>query len=65
MAPAEYASTQILAEAFRHQGYDGIAYSSSFTYKKNVAFFSLDIAGCIHPTLYRVKEFNWTVEPVG
>jgi RES domain-containing protein len=61
---AEYAATQILAEVFRQQGYHGIVYKSSFTNKNNVALFSLDDAGCLQPSLYRVKEYNWTVEPV-
>ena len=61
---AEYAATQILAEVFRQEGYDGIVYKSSFTSKNKVALFSLDDAGCLQPILYRVKEYNWTVEVV-
>jgi RES domain-containing protein len=61
---AEYAATQILAEVFRQEGYGGIVYKSSFTNKNNIALFSLDDAGCLQPALYRVKEHNWTVEPV-
>jgi len=41
---AEYAPTQVLAEAFRNAGYDGVAYGSKLGTGKTIAIFDLDAA---------------------
>ena len=41
---ADYAPTQVLAEAFRHSGYDGVVYRSVFGKGLNVAVFSPQLA---------------------
>jgi hypothetical protein len=39
---ADYAATQVLAEYFKNQGYDGIRYQSSYvTVGQNIALFAL------------------------
>jgi hypothetical protein len=64
---ADYAPTQVLAEAFRDGGYDGIIYESRLGEGgKNVAVFSVvDCAECVSRSLYRVDEirFEFTSVP--
>jgi len=55
---AEYAPTQVLAEAFRGGGYDGIAYGSKLGTGKTVAIFDLAAAELANCHLYRVKAVN-------
>ena len=51
---ADYASTQILAELFRKDGLDGIAYRSAFGTGHNIALFDADAADIVACQLYRV-----------
>jgi hypothetical protein len=51
---ADYASTQILAELFRKNGFDGIAYRSAFGDGHNIAFFNPDVAEVVACQLYAV-----------
>ncbi len=55
---ADYAPTQVLAEMFRENGHDGVAYKSSFGIDDgyNVALFDLNAAECVNRTLYSVKR---------
>jgi len=54
---AEYAATQILAELFRAEGYDGILYKSAFsTEGYNVALFDLDSARLTDASIFEVKN---------
>jgi hypothetical protein len=62
---AEYAPTQILAEAFKSAGYDGIIYGSNLGKGKNVAIFDLDAAEQIDCHLYRVNSVNQSFSPAG
>jgi hypothetical protein len=55
---AEYAPTQVLAEAFRSYGYDGIVYGSKLGAGKTVAIFDLTAADLANCHLYRVKAVN-------
>jgi len=51
---AEYAPTQVLAEAFRSAGYDGIVYGSKLGIGKTVAVFDLAVAElAIHPRIIK------------
>lgn len=52
---ADYAPTQILAETFRRQGYDGIAYKSGLGKGYNVALFDINAADLVNRFLYEVK----------
>ncbi len=52
---AEYVATQILAELFRDQGYDGVAYKSAFGEDgHNVALFDIECAHLLNCTLHQV-----------
>jgi hypothetical protein len=51
---ADYASTQILAELFRKEGLDGIAYRSAFGTGHNIALFDADAADIVACQLYTV-----------
>jgi len=57
----DYVPTQILAECFRAQGYDGIAYKSALTEDGfNLAFFDLGIAKLVVGQLYKTKSVKVT-----
>jgi hypothetical protein len=57
---ADYAPTQILAELFSSEGYDGVAYKSAFGESGfNVALFDLDIAVQLNGLLYKVESVNF------
>ena len=54
---ADYAPTQILAELFRDQGYDGVVYKSVFGEKGyNIALFDLNSAEMLTCGLFKVKK---------
>ncbi|MGF7159860.1 RES domain-containing protein [Rhodoligotrophos appendicifer] len=54
---AEYAATQILAEVFRAEGYDGVIYKSAFSADGyNLALFALDSAQQVESSIYEVKN---------
>jgi hypothetical protein len=55
---AEYAPTQVLAEAFRNAGYDGIVYGSKLGKGKNVAIFDLAGAEIANRHLCKVDCVN-------
>lgn len=56
---ADYAPTQILAELFRSEGYDGVAYKSAFGENGfNVALFDLDSAKQLNGLLYKVESIQ-------
>jgi hypothetical protein len=52
---AEYAPTQVLAEAFRSAGYDAIIYGSKLGIGRTVAVFDLAAAELVECRLYRVE----------
>jgi RES domain-containing protein len=61
---ADYAPTQILAEAFRHEGYSGVAYRSSLGDGLNIALFNLEDADVVRRSLVRVESVtveSWEV----
>jgi len=53
---AEYAPTQVLAEAFRTDGYDGIIYGSRLGAGNNVAIFDMEAIKIGTRALYEVVE---------
>jgi hypothetical protein len=54
---ADYVPTQIIAELFKANGFDGIAYRSTFGEKGfNVALFDLATAEAINCSLYEAKN---------
>lgn len=55
----DYVPTQILAEAFKRHGFDGIAYKSSYGEDGfNVALFDVRAADLINCGLYRIKDVS-------
>jgi hypothetical protein len=60
---ADYAATQVLAEAFRFGGFDGIVYGSKLGEGKSVAIFDLDAAKPINCYLYQVNSINPLFSP--
>ncbi|MBU0694683.1 MAG: RES family NAD+ phosphorylase [Candidatus Omnitrophica bacterium] len=56
---ADYASTQILAELFKNNGFDGIAYRSSLGKGHNIMLFDLNAADPINCALYEAKKVSF------
>jgi hypothetical protein len=62
----EYISTQIIAELFKREGFDGIAYKSLLSDDGfNVALFNLDDARVINCALYRAASLKFEFQPDG
>ena len=57
--PGDYVPTQILAELFRSEGYDGVAYKSALGEGYNLALFDLDIVDFIRSELHQVNAVNY------
>jgi len=55
---ADYAPTQVLAEAFRNEGFDGIIYGSALGEGLTYVFFNLCIAECLSCELYEIEGMN-------
>jgi hypothetical protein len=62
---AGYAPTQILAEAFRSHGYDGVVYKSLLGKGFNVALFDIDAAALANCFLYQVKSVAFQFDEAG
>lgn len=62
---ALYATTQILAEVFRANGYDGVAYRSSLGIGHNLVLFDPEVADLTHAEVVEVKSMSLIVQPVG
>lgn len=64
---SSYTPTQIIAELFSTNGFDGIAYRSAFGNGHNVALFDLDAAEIVEHTLllYKVKDLKVEFEELG
>jgi hypothetical protein len=60
---ADYAATQVIAELFRAEGYDGVAYKSAFGADGyNVALFRLDAANQVDAELHETTDINFKFE---
>ncbi|MBZ5506078.1 MAG: RES family NAD+ phosphorylase [Acidobacteriia bacterium] len=55
----EYVPTQVLAEAFRSHGYDGIVYRSLLAEGYNVALFDCDAAEVLNCGLYETRSVSF------
>lgn len=53
---ADYVPTQIIAELFKREGFDGVGYKSNFGEGFNLAIFDLDAAELLNCGLYRVDK---------
>jgi RES domain-containing protein len=57
---ADYVATQILAELFRREGYDGVAYKSAFGEQGfNIALFDLGAAELLNCGLYKIDGLEY------
>jgi hypothetical protein len=56
---ADYILTQIIAEMFKAEGFDGIAYRSAYTNDYNVLLFDIDVSEIMNCFLFEVKEINF------
>jgi hypothetical protein len=59
---AEYAPTQVLAEMFRRNGFDAIAYRSSLGPGHNIAIFDLEAADLINCTVAYVRRLAFEID---
>lgn len=59
----QYAPTQIIAEVFKEQGYDGIVYKSSLGEGENVVLFDIESAKVDSTKLIQVESVNVEFEP--
>ena len=58
----EYVPTQILAETFRTQGFDGILYESLLSKGTNIALFDTTLAELINCGLHKVRAVSFEFE---
>jgi hypothetical protein len=62
----DYVPTQILAEAFKRHGFDGVAYKSSYGEAGlNMVLFDIEAANLITCGLHRVKDVTLVTDKVG
>jgi len=61
---ADYVPTQILAELFKNNGFDGIAYRSSLGKGHNIVLFDLNAADLIKCALHQAKEISFSFSQV-
>jgi hypothetical protein len=62
----DYIPTQIIAELFKSEGYDGIVYKSLLSDDGlNIALFNLDDANVIHGALFKTDSINFGFKETG
>ena len=61
---ADYTPTQVIAELFKNENFDGIKYKSALGTGQNIALFDLNSAELTHCYLYSTKEISYIFEPV-
>ncbi len=59
-----YLPTQILAEAFKAEGFDGIAYRSGLERGTNIVLFDVNVAKPTHRFVYTLKKVRYDFEAV-
>jgi RES domain-containing protein len=57
-----YLPTQILAEAFRAEGFDGLAYRSGLERGTNIVLFNVHVAKLTHRFVYTLKKVRYDFE---
>ena len=62
---ASYAATQIIAEFFKSEGFDGVAYESGFGKGHNLALFDVDAAELLNCGLYKLSKIAFEFEEAG
>ena len=59
---ANYAPTQVLAELFKHNGFDGIYFRSSLADGHNIVLFDIEAAALTGCCLYKITKINLEFE---
>lgn len=59
---SDYLPTQILAEAFKAEGFDGLAYQSGLERGTNVVLFDRHCAKLIHSAAYKLRKVSYEFE---
>jgi RES domain len=60
----EYSPTQTIAELFRSEGYDGVAYKSAFGEDAySIALFDIDSAKQLNGAIYKTKSVDAPLSP--
>lgn len=62
---AEYVPTQILAELFRKNGFDGVIYKSCLGPGSNIALFDVSTANLVDRSLYSVEGVQFSFTEIG
>ena len=62
---ADYAPTQIIAEIFKANGFDGVAYRSAPGDGHNIVLFDLSTVAIEHCYLFEVRKVSFTFEEAG
>lgn len=60
---AHYVPTQVIAEVFKSNGFDGVAYKSTLGSGHNIALFDLAAATLVNCTLFDVKSVCFEFKP--
>jgi len=55
----QYIPTQIIAELFKANGFDGIVYRSKFSDGYNIVLFDMNVADLVSCCLYEVEKINF------
>ena len=61
---ADYIPTQIIAELFKANGFDGVAYRSSLGREHNVALFDIDAAELVNRFLFELESLKFKFRQV-
>ena len=62
---ADYIPTQIIAELFKNNGLDGIAYKSNLGKGHNIVLFDLNIADIVNSFLYETDKIDFSFKGTG
>jgi len=62
---ADYIPTQIIAELFKNNGLDGIAYKSNLGKGHNIVLFDLNIADIVNCFLYEIDKIDFSFKKTG
>ena len=57
---SDYVPTQIIAELFKNEGFDGIVYGSALAKGRNVVLFDIDSAKIINCFLYKADKIDFS-----
>lgn len=62
---AEYVATQVVSDAIRSAGYDGIAYRSGLENGHNIALFDLEAADLINCSVFNLRKVTYEFAQAG